>query len=247
MKQIIHAFVMCQSMFCSLPAPSVWDESARKYMLVFLPVVGLEIGAIWVGIGWLCALLRIPSMITALILSMYPFVVTGYIHLDGFLDVTDAIKSCRELDKRRAILKDPHVGSFAVIDCVFLMLAQFALFASMEVYSGVLFFLPAVSRCCSALGITLLKPMGTSQYANQQKNAAHIYILTGMLFGVLILGFFCFGYSAAALLVCILGCILSIGKGYRSLGGMNGDISGYALTIGELWGIAALAVMGGYV
>ena len=48
MKRIVHAFFMCQSMFCAIPCPCrVWDEEARPLMLPMLPLVGLEIGALW--------------------------------------------------------------------------------------------------------------------------------------------------------------------------------------------------------
>ena len=47
MKTYLHAFIMCQSMFCAIPSPQVWDEKAKDKMLLFLPIVGLEIGAIW--------------------------------------------------------------------------------------------------------------------------------------------------------------------------------------------------------
>ena len=79
MKTYLHAFAMCQSMFCAILAPQVWDEKARDKMLLFLPIVGLEIGAIWAGLAWLCRLLNLPSMITALVLSAYPYIVTGFL------------------------------------------------------------------------------------------------------------------------------------------------------------------------
>jgi len=240
------AFAMCQSMFCAIPFPgNIWDEDARRYMLVFLPIVGLEIGLIWAFAAWAAAVLAFPRAVIAVILTALPFVLTGYIHLDGFMDVTDAVKSCRNLEKRRAILKDPHVGSFAVIGCVLLMLCQFAFFLSIDAGFGILIFLPAVSRCCSALAITVLNPMSTSQYASQRKQPSRMYLLIAMLAVFVAAGFVCFGLSGAALLGCMLGSGLSILKGYRSLGGMNGDISGYAITVGELWGIGVLALLGG--
>ena len=53
MKRYFHAFVMCQSMFCAIPCPiQIWDEDAKDKMLLFLPIVGLEIGAIWVLLAW---------------------------------------------------------------------------------------------------------------------------------------------------------------------------------------------------
>jgi len=245
-KHYLHAFAMCQSMFCAIPFPfSIWDEDARDKMLLFLPIVGLEIGLIWFFAAWISTFLGLCQWMIAVILTVLPFVLTGYIHLDGFMDVTDAVKSCRDLEKRRRILKDPHVGSFAVIGCCVLFLSQFACFASLENSHGILIFLPAVSRCCSALAITLLKPMSTSQYALQSRHISRAYVLIGMLAFFVAMGFVCFGLSGAALLGCMLGSGLSIFNGYRNLDGMNGDISGYAITMGELCGVAVLALMGG--
>ena len=109
MKTYLHAFAMCQSMFCTLPCPgNVWDEKARGNMLLFLPLVGLEIGLIWAGLAWLCRYL--PAAVSAWVLCAYPYLVTGFIHLDGFMDVTDAVRSWRDLPRRREILKDSHVA-----------------------------------------------------------------------------------------------------------------------------------------
>lgn len=246
MKRYLHAFAMCQSMFCAIPCPwNIWDEDARDKMLLFLPIVGLEIGVLWAGLGWLVNFLGLPAMVRALCLCVFPFLATGYIHLDGYMDVTDAVKSCRSLERRREILKDPHVGSFAVINLCLLMLAQFACFAAGEGDLRVLMFLPAVSRCGSALAITGLKPMSTSQYAGQAKPRGRIGALAAMLAAFVGAGFLLCGWDAVALLGALAGYGVALRKGCRSLEGMNGDISGYALTISELCGVAVLAIVGG--
>lgn len=245
MKTYLHAFAMCQSMFCAIPCPwKLWDEEARDKMLLFLPIVGLEMGAIWAGLAWICRELRLPALISGLVLAAYPYLVTGFLHLDGFMDVTDAVKSCRSLERRREILKDSHVGSFAVIDVVLLVLAQFAFFASAKAEADVriLIFLPAVSRCCSSLAVTGLKPMSTSQYAGQEKPKSHLVILLAMLCAFTAAGFILCGKAGFTLVGCMAGYALALRKGYRSLSGMNGDISGYALTIGELCGVAVYAL-----
>ena len=247
MKTYLNSFFMCQSMFCAIPAPQVWDEKARDKMLLFLPLVGLEIGAIWAGLGWLCDWLKLPGLLTALILAAWPYLATGYLHLDGFMDVTDAVKSCRSLERRREILKDSHVGSFAVIALVLLMIAQFACFASLspETELWILLLVPAVSRCCSALAVTVLPPMSTSQYAAQKKPRAHVTLLAALLAVFLGAGFLYFGKSALALAGVLAGYGLALRRGYQSLEGMNGDIAGYALTLGELCAGAVLALISG--
>lgn len=246
MKQLLHAFAMCQSMFCAIPCPwHIWDEEARDKMLLFLPIVGLEIGVIWAGLAYLARLIGLPALMTGVLLCACPFVLSGFIHLDGFLDVTDAVRSCRELQRRREILKDPHVGSFAVIGCVLLMLAQFALFASAPESADlrILILIPAVSRCCSVLAVSALRFMHTSQYAARKKSKAHICIIAVLLCAAVAAGFLLCGKYGFALLGCLLGYGLALCRGYRSLDGMSGDISGYALTVGELCAVAVFAFL----
>ena len=245
MKKYLYAFVMCQSMFCAIPAPQAWDEKAKDKMLLFLPIVGLEIGALWAALAWLCRLLNLPALVAGLVLCAYPFLITGFIHLDGFMDVTDAVKSWRDLERRREILKDSHVGSFAVIGIALLMLAQFAFFSSApaEANSLILIFIPAVSRCCSPLAVTGLKPMSTSQYADQKKPKSHIVALSIMLCLFLAAGFLLCGKYGFALVGCLAGYGLALLRAYRSLDGMNGDIAGFALTVSELCAVAVYALI----
>ena len=246
MKTYFHAFVMCQSMFCAIPFPgNLWDEKARDKMLLFLPIVGLEMGALWAILAWLCSVLNLPQLVRGLVLSVYPFLAAGFIHLDGYMDVTDAVKSCRSLERRREILKDSHVGAFAVIGIALLLLAQFAFLASVPETADwrILLFVPAVSRCGSSLAVTALKPMNTSQYATQEKPRSRIAVLLVMMALFLAAGFLLCGKYGFVLLGGLAGYGLALRKAYKSLEGMNGDISGYALTISELCAAAALALL----
>lgn len=246
MKTYFHAFAMCQSMFCAIPFPgNLWDEKARDKMLLFLPIVGLEMGAIWAILAWLCGLFQLHVPVKGLILAVYPYLAAGFIHLDGYMDVTDAVKSCRSLERRREILKDSHVGAFAVIGIGLLLLAQFAFLASVPERADyrILLFVPAVSRCGSSLAVTMLKPMDTSQYAAQKKPRSHVAVLAAMTVLFVAAGFLLCGRYGCVLLGGLAGYGLALRKAYKSLEGMNGDISGYALTISELCAVAVLAVL----
>lgn len=246
MKTYFHAFAMCQSMFCAIPFPgNLWDEKARDKMLLFLPVVGLEMGLLWAALAWVCNVLQLHSLIRGLILAVYPFLAAGFIHLDGYMDVTDAVKSCRSLERRREILKDSHVGAFAVIGIALLLLAQFAFLSAVPEGADyrILLFVPAVSRCGSSLAVTVLKPMNTSQYAQQKKPKSHVAVLTAMTALFAAAGFLLCGKYGLVLLGGLLGYGLALRRAYKSLDGMNGDISGYALTLSELWAVAVFALI----
>ncbi len=246
MKRYLHAYAMCQSMFCAIPCPwKIWDEKAKDLMLLFLPLVGLVIGVLWWAAAWLCRLLGLPPLISGLILSALPYLATGFMHLDGFMDVTDAVKSYRDLPRRREILKDSHVGSFSVIGCILLLLAQFACFASVPEKADIriLLFIPVLSRCCSALAVTALPPMTTSQYADRSRSSGRIAVILIMLAAVTAAGFLLTGRYGLCLLGGLAGYGLSLSRAYRSLQGMNGDIAGYALTYGELAAAAVFALL----
>ena len=245
MKQYFNAFIMCQSMFCAIPCPmKIWDENARDKQLLFLPFIGAEIGLLWFAMAKLCLFLNIPIFLTAFILAVYPFVISGYIHLDGFMDVTDAVKSYRNLEKRRDILKDSHVGAFAVIGCIILFIGQFAVFASMKLTNAAaLVFIPIVSRCCSSLVLNTFKKISESQYVGVSKSKGQIVVLTAQLLLILVLSFIVCGKKAIAVLAVIAGYALALSKAYKSLEGVNGDVAGYALTTSEFCGVLVLALL----
>jgi len=245
MKRYAKAYAMCRSMFSTLPALwRGWEEDARGSMLLFLPLVGLELGALWALSGWAARQLGLPAAVQALILCLVPFITAGFIHLDGFMDVADALGSWRDPEGRREILKDSHVGSFAVIGVCMVLLSRFALLlAGSEGNLWLLVLIPAVSRCCSALAVTVLKPMKTSQYADHKKKTGHVVWLTALLCVCLGAGFLAFGWQGLVLLACVAGYGLALRRGCKGLAGMNGDISGYALTWGELAALAAWALL----
>ena len=175
MRDWICGFFMAWGMFLAIPCPrKIWSEGARQKMLVCMPLVGLLAGGVWAG-AWL--LLRgAPGPVRAAVCAAVPWLVTGFMHLDGYMDVCDAVLSRRDLATRQRILKDSHCGAFAVICMVLLALS---------------------------VGLPLW--------------------LDGS-----------FGPLAAA-----VGYGLAVWYGFRNLDGMSGDISGFALTIGELCGCGA--------
>ena len=244
MKRYLHAWAMCRSMFCFIPSPwRVWDEDARPLRPLFLPVLGLEIGALWWGLAWLTRHFELPAVLSALILCAYPVAVTGAIHLDGFMDVVDAVRSCAAPEKRRAILKDPHAGSFAVAGCVFAVLSLFCVFFLNAGDIRLLLLIPVVSRCGSALAVTLLRPMSTSQYAAQTIRRGGAVAPAVILCAALTAGFLWCGTGGFAPVIALCAYALALWRGYSALGGMNGDVAGYALTISEICGAAAFALL----
>ena len=243
MKLWLYALGMCQSMFCALPFPwHGWEEKARDKMLCCLPVIGLEIGFLWWAVGALAVRLELPGLIGGALVCAVPYFLTGFMHLDGFMDVTDAVRSYRSLERRREILKDSHVGSFSVIAMGLLLVMQLSACSALctQTQLRALLLIPAVSRCCSVLAITCLPPMETSQYAQRK---THWGLPLAMLAAAVGVGFWWETPVGIALVAVMVGYALALVRAYRSLKGMNGDISGYCISLGELAGLCAMAIL----
>ena len=250
MKKLLKAFCMSFSMFCAIPTPfsHVWEDSVRSLMLVVFPFVGTIIGGIWALAAFILDKINCPQMFAAAVLALIPYLLTGGIHLDGYMDCCDAIFSRRPLEKKREILKDSHVGSFAVVGLAILMIFSFASFASADENTNMipLIFICMVSRGCSAIGVSTLRPMGHSEYAGnfqQGISKGNITALSAILILSVALSYFICG--ADGLVSCFataVGYVLATSYAFKNLDGFSGDVTGFGHTIGELFGIVALTV-----
>ena len=168
MLKYLTGFFMTWGNFCSLPCPvKRWDNNCKSLMLGFLPTIGLVIGLIWAAIYVGLVYLGFPFLVVSFILAFLPFALCGFMHMDGFMDCSDAIMSRRPLEDRQRILKDTHTGAFAVISAIFMILGYFA-FVSTAASMGMDFvnivIITVLSRSVSGLEVLLSKPLGTSQY-----------------------------------------------------------------------------------
>lgn len=260
--KIVRGFFMAWGMFCTIPCPvKTWDEGARKHMLALLPIIGLGIGGIWFGLFYALHALHVPTALAAALMTVYPFVVTGGIHLDGYMDCNDAILSRKPMGERQKILKDSHVGAFAVISFALLLVVYFgAMWSIVEAYSiykaGALALMPVMTRGIIANAVLRHKPMDTSQYVNTygKTNAYTMFINFTCAFPLILSLLLDLWYEAKidhwarglclyALLGGMLAATLAIWYGRKQLGGMSGDIAGYGLVFGELATIVILAVI----
>lgn len=244
MKAWVYALFMTWGMFLAVPCPlKIWDEKARPKMMACLPIIGLVPGGCWAIAAWLLPRISCPMPLQGAILAMLPWLVTGFIHLDGYMDVCDAVLSRRDLQTRQKILKDSHCGAFAVICMCLLALTAWSVGQCRGSFSFMaLLLVPVASRGCAALAVLQLKPLGSSQYAKMQQPGKGISVWLAICLTAVC------GISAAFGSFAPLGAAVGYGVacrfGYKNLDGMSGDISGFALTLGELAGFAIAGLVG---
>jgi adenosylcobinamide-GDP ribazoletransferase len=221
-----------------------------RYMMCAFPLVGGVIGLlVW---GWckLSASLEFGAALRAAGITVIPVAVTGGIHLDGLCDVADALAGGADAPRRREILKDPRVGSFAVIRCACYFTLYFALgaeFAPDAPGLTILCLTFVLSRTLSALAVLSMAPGSDTGLAAAFRSSADIPRARVVL--CLILVSCCCVFVAAdavrgvAASAAMLPCILRLKfAARRKFGGMSGDLAGWFLQLCELAALAALVV-----
>ena len=197
----------------------------------------------------------VPSAaLRSLLIFIVPMLCAGFIHLDGFMDVNDAVLSRRGIEERQRILKDSSIGAFAVITTVMLMISYFAAIEALLDYGsdlalGPFLIIPVISRGLSGLDVLTRRKIEVSQYAKTQApTKAEIAALFIQLV-IYLIAAMAISHSLWWTVLVVLAAeavsILCFGTYARkSLGGMNGDIAGYEIVMAEVFGLIALAVVG---
>ena len=124
----LESLIVAFSMYSKIPMPQItWTKENMKNTLCYFPLIGAVIGALLWLWYWLCGIAGFGVMLQAAVAVLIPVLVTGGIHLDGFLDTSDALSSWQTTERRLEILKDPHTGAFAIIACCSYFLAAFGI------------------------------------------------------------------------------------------------------------------------
>jgi len=113
----------------------------------YFPVVGLIIGLILVGLDWLFGLI-LPSAVANALLIVSLVVITGVLHLDGFVDTCDGIAGHKTTEDRWRVMHDSRVGGFGIVGIVLLLLVKYVSLNSipLPLMMTTLVLMPVVSR-----------------------------------------------------------------------------------------------------
>lgn len=113
----------------------------------YFPVVGLVIGLFLAGLNWLL-ILFLPSPIATALLIVALVIITGALHLDGFVDTCDGIGGHKSAEARWQVMHDSRAGGFGIVGIVLLLLVKYASLGSMPELSlmAALVLMPVLSR-----------------------------------------------------------------------------------------------------
>ncbi len=249
----VRAFCIAFSMYSRLPVPSKfeWKEEDMKYAISFFPLTGIVIGAIFYFWYILSAVLPGRSELAdTLIAAVIPVLVTGGIHLDGFMDTSDALSSWKGKGERLQILSDSHIGAFAVIRTLLLAAVYLAALLTLNGrYAEILALGFVYARALSGISVVTFqnaKKEGTlysfasASRLDRNVNLALLMFEAGASAVLMILLNPRAGIAAAA--AGLLTWLYYRWRSYRDFGGITGDVAGWFLCNAEVIMACALAV-----
>ena len=226
----MRSFIIAFEFLTIVPSPlkvEFREEDMGKSMSVF-PLVGLLLGGMLVLLNTALSPFLTEGIINIIILASL-VVVTGGLHIDGFMDTLDGIASSEKKDTILRVMRDSNVGAIGVIGAILLVLLKW------EALNGLLgrekimalLLMPAIGRWGMTL-ITYLSPYvrkeGLGLSFSQGISSGGFSIATLI---VLALSILLAGVSGVVIILVagLLGLIWS--KWFtKKIGGITGDIIG---------------------
>ena len=230
-----------------------WKDEDTGFSIAFLPVIGALIGVLeYISVS---IAMRIGFGYGTVFIGMgLPLLVTGGLHVDGFMDTSDAMNSYAPAERKLEILKDSHIGAFAVIRLLLYVLVMlgflFMLYGHMtERYLVLCCCVFVISRLLAGFGMVYLRGAKKDGLFNLFAGNANVHAVRIALI-----------VTAAALsaFMLILDChtgvlLISAGVGLffyyrmkmnRELGGITGDTEGWLICVSELVSLFMIVVGG---
>ena len=248
MQSLIIAFAM----YSKIPMPRAdWNDKNMRYAFCWFPVIGLVIGLVELAVFYILTKWQAGSVFRGVCLMAVPLLVTGGIHLDGFMDTMDAFHSYQPREKKLEILKDSHIGAFSVICLVLYELIYIGAYSEIDAVrqAGIVaagFFL---SRCLSGIAAMTFPGAKKEGLLYMFTSKAHERAVKTALFlqtaAVAVLMLYLDGVTGGAVLVGAgLTFLYYYKKCKKELGGITGDTEGYFVTVCECVIVVAAAVCG---
>lgn len=238
---VIKAFFIAVSIYSQIPVPGFeWKEDDMKYVFCFFPWIGALIGGCIYFWNCLCGIYQIGDLCRTAVGLAVPVLITGGFHVDGFMDTMDAIHSYSPRERKLEILKDSHIGAFAVI---MLSAYGFILFgAYSEIKSDALlkivccgFFL---SRCLCGISAVTFPLAKKDGMLYTFADSSHKKVVKGSLSiqSAACIGLMCFLSFPAGMAVAAAAVLALVYYFYRSrkeFGGVTGDTAGFFVLLCE--------------
>jgi adenosylcobinamide-GDP ribazoletransferase len=247
--KMIKGLIMCIQFFTSIPIPYEvpMDRAHINKAIKMFPVLGLLQGMLYGAFTYaLIQFTPLSPLAIAFVIWFALIVITGGIHLDGWMDCSDAFFSYRDTSKRLEIMKDPRMGAFGVLSVIVYLSARFLFvyeIVLMAVELSYLFIalIPFIGKI--VMGVLLInvksaKEDGLGTMFKQAASQKTLWIYPLYLLIVILLILLIWPEAVTCVLLLYIAAFLFIWVASRKMlkwfGGMTGDVLGASVEGVEL-------------
>ncbi len=238
---IINSFFIAFSMYSRIPVPRVdWEKENMRYAMCFFPMIGVVIGAVMYLAGWLLDKTSVGGLFRGVVFTLIPIMITGGIHMDGFMDTMDALGSWGDREKKLEILKDSHAGAFAILGMGCYLMWSVAVWSELPAevlrVCGVSFVL---SRALSGYSVVTFPAARNSGLLKMfqdgaQKKVVRITMCLYVAAAVIMMAVMNARAMTGAVTGVMIAFLYYIVVSRKQFGGVTGDLAGFFLETAEL-------------
>ena len=238
---IINSFFIAFSMYSRIPVPRVdWEKENMRYAMCFFPMIGVVIGAVMYLAGWLLDKTSVGGLFRGVVFTLIPIIITGGIHMDGFMDTMDALGSWGDREKKLEILKDSHAGAFAILGMGCYLMWSVAVWSELPAevlrVCGVSFVL---SRALSGFSVVTFPAARNSGLLKMfqdgaQKKVVRITMCLYVAAAVIMMAVMNARAMTGAVTGVMIAFLYYIVVSRKQFGGVTGDLAGFFLETAEL-------------
>ncbi|MEH7111213.1 adenosylcobinamide-GDP ribazoletransferase [Neobacillus niacini] len=247
MKKLLKGLLIDIQFFTAIPVPFElpMDKPHLKKAVQAFPLLGLVQGVIYALLVFvLLEFTPFSNLAVAFLLWLTTILLTGGIHLDGWMDASDGFFSYKDREKRLEIMKDPRTGAFGVISVLVLLSCRFLFIYEITEYVHFLSYIliasiPFLSK--SLMGVLLLtvksaKKDGLGALFQNAATLKALWIYPVYILGVLALAIYLNSLLPIAILIvtAFIFFVFCCRKAVKWFGGITGDVLGAAVEGTEL-------------
>lgn len=225
-----------------LPYPQRWAAGAEARSVPFFPLIGLVLGLLLWASGWALSSLFSPGVAAMLVLLLWLWL-TGALHMDGWMDLADALGSWRSREEMLRILKDSRVGSKGVLAAVSLLALKWAALTELLAAGSLkpLLWAPVAGRAAMCVALLLWPGIGKglfTAFQTDRRLATWASICLAMVLSAAWGGW----HFLLSLLLSVAAGSWMADRVSRKLGGLNGDAVGAVNEAVEVVFLFAMAI-----
>ncbi len=248
---VLRRSVLVLACVTALPiAKSKQVEGDISGLSKYLPVAGLAIGVLLSAAAYLLALLKCPSLLSGVLMTILWLAATGGMHFEGLMDTFDGICSLTSRERMLQIMSDSRVGNFGAMAGFATFAAKAAALSSLPspVIIEAVLFITMWGRWCQTYAIgkfPYLRAAGLGKVWHETTRFPRDILLSAILPLTLtvVAGLYGLLFPVLSAILTVTGGIVTAHWLNRILEGHTGDTYGATLEIAETAALVVTAIL----